>query len=142
MNDAQYETQKARVMRRVVCWQHNLWLGQWRIEMEWHRGALPTEQETSDEWEALFRISVRWQYMKALMKVNLPAVGALDEDDLDELLHCVVNEMRWVKEGIEHEERVVTHLQKIMTWSDSFVRMTEAQARAMQRTWDEALSLL
>lgn len=61
-----------------------------------------------------------WRYMTATIEVNLLKLRTLESKQeiesviVHELCHILVNEMR--EDGIDHEERVVTTLQKAFMW--------------------------
>jgi predicted SprT family Zn-dependent metalloprotease len=60
-----------------------------------------------------------WQYFTATIDFSYIQLKDMEEKEIEkiiihELLHIVVNEMR--EDGIEHEERVVSHLQMIVSY--------------------------
>jgi predicted SprT family Zn-dependent metalloprotease len=63
-----------------------------------------------------------WQYFTATIDFSYVQLKDMEEREIEkiiihELIHIVVNEMQ--EDGIEHEERVTSHLQMIMSWMDN-----------------------
>jgi len=102
-----------KVAALIKRWIGDLWLGQWEIDVtyEWNgvRGK-----------EAVYaRCHADWRYMHARITCDLPLMADLSDEDLEEvvvheLLHAVVNEMR--SKGLPHEERVVSHLERVICY--------------------------
>lgn len=94
---------------------HAMWLGHWQINAvyEWNGikttdGTLPAAQVEGADW----------RYMHAKIRFDVPTCSTMEPHELrdvviHELLHCLVNEMR--EDGIDHEERVVSHLQRVVS---------------------------
>jgi hypothetical protein len=64
-----------------------------------------------------------WQYMDSMITFNLTHMQGLSKEQIEEtvvheLMHIFLNEMRADEctEGIEHEERVASSLQKAFMW--------------------------
>lgn len=60
-----------------------------------------------------------WRYQETSIEISTKKICQLDEDSIErvvvhELMHVLLNEMR--EEGIDHEERVATNLQKAFMW--------------------------
>ena len=104
-------TAKKKLTAFLVKWKRQLWLGQWTVDTVW-------EWDGLDDLPASATCSCDWRYMIATITFDLIKCSDLDDDRLEnlvvhELFHMVVNEMR--EEGIDHEERVVSHLTSIIT---------------------------
>jgi predicted SprT family Zn-dependent metalloprotease len=62
-----------------------------------------------------------WKYFTATIDFNYVQLKDMEEKEIEkiiihELLHVVLNEMR--EEGVEHEERVTSHLQMVISYLD------------------------
>lgn len=60
-----------------------------------------------------------WRYQETQIEISIKKICQLDEEGIErvivhELMHVFLNEMR--EEGIDHEERVATNLQKTFFW--------------------------
>ena len=60
-----------------------------------------------------------WRYMESVITFNVSHLSGMDENTIEvtvvhELMHVFLNEMR--EQGIDHEERVATMLQKAFMW--------------------------
>lgn len=72
-----------------------------------------------DGYQTAARCDTSWQYFTADIDFSYVQLKDMEEKEIEkviihELLHIVVNEMR--ESGLEHEERVVSHLQMIMSY--------------------------
>lgn len=66
-----------------------------------------------------------WRYQESYVYLALNVLRDMDKHDIElvvvhELMHVMLNEMR--EEGIDHEERVATNLQKAFFWVRDGVR--------------------
>lgn len=117
MNDAEYEKQKGRVVQIIDKWRDALWLNSWRLIHAFER------QERAEDRERGYAVAadvlVQWEYLCADFKWYLPIVALLADDVLEEYVvhefgHVLVSEMVKGKKD-PHEERVVTHLARVLT---------------------------
>jgi hypothetical protein len=111
LTDHDYEMQKIRIKGLVEKWVGLLDIRHWSIEVIYSRSPI----ECEEGWICQPQTLTQWCYLASRMTFNLPAVSdisdrVLSSTILHELLHMLVNEMR--EEGIKHEERVVTQLEK------------------------------
>lgn len=121
MNDAEYETQKARVKALVDRWIKPLGLGWWTIHIFYEREPLTRHSDLAPGWTALFETTALWQYATATITAYLPDLADESDDDLDELFlhelgHILVCELRQDEDRRAHEERVATMLAKAFCW--------------------------
>lgn len=96
-------------------WVGDLWIGQWDVKAVYEWNGISNPEGVSSSPTAECRSN--WKYMHATVRFDIPKMSELTPSEMEdvvvhELLHCVVNEMRdW---DIDHEERVVSHLQRIV----------------------------
>lgn len=121
MNDAEYAATKERVMEVFERWRYPLGLNMWRLHMRWNRLDKPAGDGI------LARVAGEatpdWRYLEATVEWYLPVLEDMDDEELEyvvlhELTHVVLNEMRESagEGGIDHEERVVTQVAKVLQW--------------------------
>jgi len=108
-----HEAVVAKLDKLVAKWVGDLWLGQWQIDTSWRWNGIDSHDDRTIVYA---ECDADWRYMRATIRFNVPACSTLsdrllEEKVVHELLHCVVNEMRETE--IKHEERVVSHLQRI-----------------------------
>lgn len=89
-------------------WKSNLFLGMWTIEF-YLRDYIVPEKVAGD-------VESDWRYFNAVINFSYVQLCDMEDKEIEkivihELLHIVVNEMR--EDGIDHEERVVSHLEMI-----------------------------
>lgn len=101
---------KKKLIAYVKKWKRQLWLGQWNVDTVWEWDGLGEDTTTA-------KCQCDWRYMIATITFDLIRCSTLDDEGLErivihELLHMVVNEMRY--DGLEHEERVVSHLTSVI----------------------------
>jgi hypothetical protein len=122
MTDAEFDEERARIMRFADKWTPLLGLDDWDISWEFHR-----EPDTTDAKEMAY-CGVQWQYEAAVIRWCVFEVyaHALNDDALErvvvhEMMHILLHEMREDanRPDIAHEERVATRLTK------AFVRTSE-----------------
>lgn len=89
------------------------WLGlrYWNIKFE--------TAKNPDEDGLAGTSAVDWRYQEATITFYLKTMKHMQPDEIEkivvhELMHIFLNEMR--EEGIDHEERVATMLQKAFMW--------------------------
>lgn len=113
------EMEAARNLIRtfINCWVPRLNLYNWEIECIYSYDRHP------DNPRHFAEAHCTWKYMHGSITFYLPvAIGKserqLESFVLHELLHFVVNEMReWERQqpdSVDHEERVVTHLERVI----------------------------
>ena len=124
MNDAEYESEKARVQRYIDKWFPLLHLYEWRrIRMEWFRDKNKAEWQSPD---AEMEVSTLWQYAEAYLKIDLTETITESDDEIEftilhEFCHILVAEMRVGLETRPAEEHVVTQLARayLNTWNSA-----------------------
>ena len=96
-------------------WLHWTGLGYWNITLQ-----ISGEQKQSSDGGMLAgHCDCSWKYLTATITIYLPALegctpAQIEKVIIHELVHVLINEMR---EGdSDHEERVVTQLQKAFSW--------------------------
>jgi predicted SprT family Zn-dependent metalloprotease len=67
------------------------------------------------------RCDTSWKYFTADLDFSYVQLKDMEEKEIEkiiihELLHVVLNEMR--EDGVEHEERVTSHLQMVISYLD------------------------
>ena len=93
MNDAEYESQKARVLLILGRWVGPLGLGWWRNEVEWFRDRAIPEHE-----QAAMTCTPDYRYGRFVIQVDLVRVADLNDTELEfavvhELAHVFLSEM-------------------------------------------------
>jgi hypothetical protein len=125
--DAQYAKDRRRILKLKDKWLAALGLRWWHVDLEYSREPLPVPEEAKAAgWQKNAQCVAKWQYLRACITFNMPAVAGLSDDELEttfvhEACHALVNEMReWADHprgnGIDHEERVVTSLANAFLW--------------------------
>jgi hypothetical protein len=109
---------KSVINKYLRKWKTNLYLGMWRIDFN-IRDYLGTTSQ--DGYSTAARCDTSWKYFTADIDFSYVQLKDMEEKEIEkiiihELLHIVLNEMR--EDGLEHEERVTSHLQMIMSWMD------------------------
>lgn len=114
MNDAEYESQKQRVIDAWAKWAGRFWMDvTWEVTFYWYR-----EPHEPELWA--FHIQPDWRYLRVALDSYLPTIQTLDDTKLDrvvchELAHVLVNEMvvprsERTPETHDHEERVAEQI--------------------------------
>lgn len=144
MTDREFKTAKARVDAISNRWFDCLGLRWWRISIEYSREPLIPQDSMGGSWETIARTSVKWEYLDAVITINMPAIVDMDDDRLEhvfvhECVHVLVNEMRmWgterlseekSEEAIKHEERVVCALTCALLWTRKAGAVKAARGR-------------
>jgi len=120
--DSKLDEAKVLIEKYLEKWVTPLGLGWWKIDIVYYDdpGEIVKNFTSEDsDYLVLAKVFAKWQYMKATIRINLPAWVDLDEEDVEkdilhELCHILVNEMR--EDDILHEERVVSTLQRAFMW--------------------------
>jgi hypothetical protein len=123
-SDRQYRKDRARILKLKDKWLAPLGLRWWHVEICHSREPLKVaEADAANGWRKNGECVAKWQYLKATVTFNMPAVADMADDDLEtlfvhELCHALVNEMRnfGAEDGMDHEERVVTALTSAFIW--------------------------
>lgn len=107
---------KAVINKYLKKWRSNLFLGMWTINFN-IRDYLGAARDEGYSTAATCDSS--WKYFTADLDFSYVQLKDMEEKEIEkiiihELLHIVVNEMQ--EGGIEHEERVTSHLQMIMSY--------------------------
>lgn len=129
MTDAEYEALKSKLERMALEWSERIGLGWWKLKFIWCREGI----NDPDLPHAAAATDVRWQYLEAKIRFDMPLLADKDhfEDDaalemlvIHELTHVLVNELRCgecqhdeKKDVMHHEERVVTTVAKAFRWT-------------------------
>ena len=127
MNDAEYETQKARLLALLEAWVKPIGLGWWRVTLSYDRTgedfADSIRKEGGFRSQSVARCYPEWRYGIATIVWNMPEVAHLDDEELEstfvhELMHIFLHETRQSEDGdwLAHEERVATTLAKGFLW--------------------------
>ncbi len=103
----------ALIRKYVKKWSEKLFLGLWRKEMR-VVSHIPPDEGQDPRWEIGATTRSNWHHLQADLEFSHYLL--CDKDDktvermvIHELLHVLLNEMR--ESGLEHEERVVSHLE-------------------------------
>jgi len=101
MKDRTVKQLHAVIRKFILKWKTALFLGMWKIDWSIKDWLI---SETKD-FQCIARCETDWRYFEATLSFNFL---------IHELLHVVLNEMR--EDGVEHEERVASHLTMVMNW--------------------------
>lgn len=107
----------ALLRKYTIKWKQYLFLGSWKID--WNIRDYLSGEDSS--YHIVGRCESKWQYFTASLDFSYVQMKDMPEDEIEkvvihELLHVVLNEMR--EDGIDHEERVTSHLAMIIDWMD------------------------
>ncbi len=101
----------------VKKWRECLGLNTWRFEINYFRTGdyMPGEGDTV----TFANITPQWKYLEAQLSFNMPQLAEMDDVQLEEIVvhelsHCLVDEMRAVEKDPDHEERVVSSIQRAL----------------------------
>jgi hypothetical protein len=106
---------KKLVRKQMEWWVHWMGLGYgkvdilWEEVIEWEDGHFDTQACCTCDWK--YQIST---IVFALSKLRVLKKREIEEVCVHELCHIFLNEMR--EDGIHHEERCATQLQKAFMW--------------------------
>ena len=123
MNDKEYEKLKARIVQLTDKWQVMLGLKWWRVTYYYERENSKTEPNCDEGHSKLGGSTfTQYPYKTAQVYFYLPALEGLDAKELEnlvvhELVHILVNEMRYFDKDQAHEERVVSDLTSAFLWT-------------------------
>jgi len=103
---------KRLIQKYIKWWVHWLGLGYQSIKVSY-------VDYWEDGRECVALCDTDWRYMDSTLTFNLTKLRNVSESEIEmtvvhELAHIFLNEMR--EEGIDHEERVATMLQKAFMW--------------------------
>ena len=103
-------------------WTYRLGLRWWEITVTWYKKPKAIRRYFGcKKYEMVIaRTFADWRYGTASIHVNLSAFDGMNDKKIEsvvihELCHVLVNELQ--SGGIDHEERVVTGLQKAFVWT-------------------------
>lgn len=123
MDDETFERQKARILEQIERWVKPLGLNWWRLNFTYIR------ERCEDQPGTAMEVLTRWQYRHAGIKVFMPAIADMEDDELEEafvheLMHVCVNQMRDDQGDCTlNEERVCSDLATAIIWlRDSLVK--------------------
>jgi len=106
--------QLTRLLRKYIGkWKSKLFLGMWNVDFN-VRDFLTADINSS--FHMVARCSTKWNYFTVQLDFSHVMLASMSDAEIErvvlhELLHVVVNEMR--EDGVDHEERVVSHLTMI-----------------------------
>ena len=118
MKDRTVKQLHSVIHRLVKKWKYALYLGMWKIDFV-VRDYIGDSRV--DGYQTAASCDTSWQYFTAAIDFSYVQLKDMEEEEIEkiiihELLHIVVNEMR--EDGIEHEERVVSHLSMVISYLD------------------------
>jgi hypothetical protein len=120
---------KEKIQKYFDIWTEQLGLRWWDITVHYFRE--PSEilenfrsDNNPDKLIPAF-VNSYWNYLKADIYINLPEFVGMEEEHIEEIVahelcHVLVSEMH--EEGMRHEERVATILQKAFIWVREYAR--------------------
>lgn len=117
MKDRTVKQLHAVLNKYVKKWKTQLFLGVWEVSFnirDYLKGG-------DDGTCTAATCDAQWKYFEAFLNFSFEEMRGLEEEEIEkivihEMMHIVVNELR--EEGIDHEERVVSHLTMIADWMD------------------------
>ena len=141
MTDAEYETQRQRLLDLADKWIKPIGLGWYKIDHEYARDDYePPDHKGTAKENSLAHCHTDWRYGTACITWNMPVVKEQNDADLEtayvhELSHIFLHEMRWTagneEDSLDHEERVASTLTKAFLWlRDSLVEAKDDEAPA------------
>ncbi len=101
------------ISKYVRKWRDKLFLGLWKIDMR-VVDHIEGSGRNDESWCVAATTDSNWKYLQADLQFSHYLLSEKEEKQIErivihELLHVLLNEMR--EEGIEHEERVISHLE-------------------------------
>lgn len=133
MNDAEYETQLARLRALAGVWMKPLGLLWWRkIDMAYVRDSGDYSVDGEPSPNGCANTKADWRYLHATITWNIPVVAEQSDDELEyifvhECCHILLNETRDLinKDQLRndrddwhaHEERVVSTVAQAFIWT-------------------------
>lgn len=118
LSDEEFERQCNRIRALSDKWRVPLGLDEWHLQFIYDRAPLKDDDGKYDD-EIAGKATVRWEYRRATLTFGILACMDMDDDELESVFvhecgHVLVHEMRndTAGEGIPHEERVVTTLER------------------------------
>lgn len=117
MNDREFKAQRKRIRKLWAKWRDILGLYAWDCNLNYYRGPIPVDGQTS--FDAAACASVNWDYQRATLNFNLVCVMGMEDVALEECIvhectHVLINEMRqdWTnpntQTNMQHEEHTTT----------------------------------
>lgn len=127
MNDAEYAVLKGKLEALIEKWREHLGLGWWRCSFVYERNGIPAEEKRKNDSTHLVvaaTCDADWRYMEARISFDMTVLQHEDDDVIEKIFvheccHVLVDEMRCTGDhthNIDHEERVVSSLQKAFLW--------------------------
>ena len=106
---------KNYIRKKLRWWVRWTGLGYWRVNTVWKE----VIQMDHGGYNTAALCVCDWRYQEATITFGMEKIRQIKRSDIEqlivhELMHVFLNEMR--AEGIEHEERVATQLQKAFLW--------------------------
>jgi len=119
MKKRKLKKEKKRVRRVFDKWMEPLGLLWWTILVDYNEGREDFQNE--DNTEIVCNVQMRWEYLEALITVNVGCTAQLSDAELErslvhELVHILIAEMQGEPGEVKHQERVVTLLTKAFFW--------------------------
>lgn len=123
MDDTAYVRERARVEALISRWVHVAGLAQWILRFDWYREPLP-RHDMAPEGGPAMDCAAQWEYCSAQIRVSLPKVARLDEQELEqyflhELGHAFLAELVDARGPARKkaEERTATMFAKVLRWT-------------------------
>jgi len=103
------------IRERLSWWVTQTGLGYWRVNFDWDE----VIKMDHGGYNTAALCECDWRYQEATITFGMEKIRKLKKSDIErtivhELMHIFINEMR--EDGIDHEERVATQLQKAFMW--------------------------
>jgi len=123
MNDKEFNKLKSKIHKIIDKWSPMLGLKWWTVKIYYERVNCTDISRHDDGYSrAGAQTHVQYPYKTAQIYFYLPDLKSLGKQELEnlvihELIHILVNEMRFFNEGIDHEERVVSDLTSAFIWT-------------------------
>lgn len=115
-------SQRKNALHYLKKWTYLLGLRWWKVDVYFLRkkGEITRTFGKRENETVIAKTFADWRYATATIYINLRALNRASDEEVEtyivhELCHILVNEMR--DEGIDHEERTVTGLQKAFIWT-------------------------
>lgn len=118
---------RKKIKRYLKKWVQPLGLLWWKIDAYYYDDPMEMVRQftVTDDNITYASVDTDWRYLRATIKFNLPAIAGRTDEEIEstvvhELCHILVCEMR--ENGVDHEERVVTGLQRAFFWTREAAR--------------------
>ena len=129
MTDAEFEAQKARLIKLIDYWPERLGLRWWHLTYEYVRdsGDFKKKADNDAESEAIATCDADWKYLHAMIHFNMAGLPERTDEELErifvhELTHVLLQELQERQNHIAHEERVASMLTNAFIWTRDMAR--------------------